>query len=108
MTCTHCNGGNVITHVLPDYLLFTAKAKPVITKPLPFITKTNLYDDHWAAKQERGVCMCVCVCLFVYIRSESTFSFPGFTKWLNFILAPTDPFGNIITPQGKPGEYRLL
>ena len=25
-----------------------------IVKPSPFITKSNLYDEHWLKKQERG------------------------------------------------------
>lgn len=29
------------------------KAKSIY-KPLPQVTKTSLYDEHWAAKQERG------------------------------------------------------
>ena len=26
-----------------------------VRRPLPQATKTNLYDEHWAAKQERGI-----------------------------------------------------
>lgn len=26
----------------------------IVQKPLPFATKTSLYDEHWALKQERG------------------------------------------------------
>ena len=25
-----------------------------VHRPLPFITKTNLYDEHWVTKQERS------------------------------------------------------
>lgn len=25
-----------------------------VCRPLPFITKTNLYDEHWVTKQERS------------------------------------------------------
>ena len=92
----------------------TAKDK-VLSKPLPFITKTNLYDEHWATKQERGMFTLVCMDMFTvlystYMHVHILFSllvfllFLGFTKWLNFILAPTDQYGNIITPQGKTGS----
>ncbi len=30
--------------------------QPVTTeKPLPQVCRSNLYDEHWAAKQERGI-----------------------------------------------------
>lgn len=32
----------------------------------------------------------------------------GFIKWLNFVLAPTDEYGNIIPTQGRTGMYFIL
>ena len=44
---------------------------------------------------ERFHCIIIILCVPV-IHS-------GFTKWLNFVLAPTDEFGNPLSTIGKTG-----
>ena len=58
-------------------VLKPVKKKPVVkevvkpmVKPLPFITKTNLYDEHWMMKQERGKELHMY--MYIYLLNEST------------------------------------
>lgn len=38
------------------------KTSDPVYRPLPQVTKTSLYDEHWAAKQERGTVCQYCTC----------------------------------------------
>ena len=60
-------------------VLKPVKKKPVVkevvkpmVKPLPFITKTNLYDEHWMMKQERGKELHMYMYMYIYLLNEST------------------------------------
>jgi len=61
----------------------STKKKPSLQSRvlLPQASKTSLYDEHWAAKQERA-----------------------FMKWLNHILAPVDEFGHTLPSQGRKAQ----
>jgi abnormal spindle-like microcephaly-associated protein len=55
---------------------------PPVAKPLSYLTNTHLYDQHWIKKQEKS-----------------------FTRWLNYVLAPVDPFGNVLTVHSKTTSH---
>ena len=96
-----------------------------VRRPLPQASKTNLYDEHWAAKQERGLqmplfrsshahCTMYLVCSMlhfsycVYLLNWTSSLLTAFVKWLNHILAPVDDLGHVLpTTQGQNGEQDI-
>ena len=76
-----------------------------LAEPMPFACRNTLYDEHWSSKQERGVYFIsafdfIYIYIYIYIRS-----LPAFTRWLNYVLAPADNFGNTIPSSGRAGKY---
>ena len=62
-TCTHAHArthAHTHTHI--------TEAPQVVPRPLPHASRTNLYDDHWIAKQEKG--MTVWVRVFVHMHER--------------------------------------
>lgn len=64
-------------------LCLKSSKKPVsrVSRPPPQVAKTALYDEHWAAKQERGRCH------WQELVPIPSFSI-GFVRWLNHMLVP--------------------
>lgn len=49
---------NVVGLAQKRLRLKPSKKTAQVYKPLPQVVRTNLYDEHWAAKQERGTNTC--------------------------------------------------
>ena len=54
-----------ITHICT---LTHTGATGAVCRPLPHASQTSLYDDHWAAKQERGETHCTCTYMYMLER----------------------------------------
>lgn len=72
-----------------------------VPRPLPYASQTNLYDDHWMAKQQKGrvdfqasIHDCIS-CVHVHA---------GFARWLNHILTPVDEYGQVMPRAEGAGE----
>ena len=70
-------------------LTHSRKTVAKVCKPLPEVNRTILYDEHWAAKQERGKSL---ACAHVDLNNVALFisCFAGFIRWLNYVLVPTN------------------
>ena len=69
----------------------------LLAEPLPYACRNALYDEHWSSKQERGVTHNVVCCVMITFTA-------AFTKWLNYMLAPLDCYGNTLPTSGKKGN----
>ena len=67
-SCTHHTHVQHISAHTPTHSYTHTGATGAVCRPLPHASQTSLYDDHWAAKQERGETHCTCTCIHVYIR----------------------------------------
>ena len=86
------------------------KPQPVVRRrPLPYASKTNLYDDHWASKQERGGGEGLWCARAPTLTLSLLLSLPiAFTRWLNHVLAPVDELGHTVPTQGVTGKPDTL